>query len=248
MGELTPARDISLFQLESQLRELMEFRDTEELTPEERAVVEQQIQEYVVRELAKVDNIRSYMRHCSIMAEAAAEEVKLQSARAHSWKQRLDYLKGCCLDAMNVMGKKKLEGRTGYIQAKGNGGVQSLTVYDDRLLPSNCRVAVIRVNLAEWESFAEECNTMSKSMQVALSRLMTSAGWQSHIEADQKPIRVAMEKPCEACAGVGDVTGPYIVEGVEILATGKCGVCGGTGKQSVPGARLDPRGSHIEVK
>src|SRR6266851_3241791 len=109
-SELT-TQSLTLFQLESELRELMDFRDSEELTAEELQAVDIQIATYVAKEIAKVDNLRAYMRHCQIMSEAAKQEAELQAKRANSWKNRLDYLKGCCLDAMNLMGKKKLEGR-----------------------------------------------------------------------------------------------------------------------------------------
>lgn len=239
--------NLNIFKIESELAELMEYRDTEDLTPEERQAVDNQIAEYVSRELTKVDNLRAYMRHCEVKAaqaraaaDIAKEEFSQQMKRAGSWETRLDYLKGCCLAAMGILKKKRLEGRSGYLLCKGNGGPQMLTVYDVQLLPSSCKTLSLRVSLAEWERFATECNQMAQSMQVALSRLMTSQGFESLIEANQKAIRRALDIPCPDCVG-------GTIEDVEGVRT-PCPGCSGTGKQGLPGARLEPRGSHIEVQ
>ena len=55
-------------------------------------------------------------------------------------------------------------------------------------------------------------------------------------------IREALGKPCEMCRG-------RIMVDTEAANGGTlCGHCGGTGKASVPGARLLPRQSHVEVR
>ncbi len=84
-------------------------------------------------------------------------------------------------------------------------------------------------------------------MQVALSRLMTSKGWESHIEASQEAIRKALETPCGSCLGAGEMQ-EVDPDDRPIGKPGPCNMCAGTGRQLVPGARLEPRGSHIEVK
>ncbi len=53
-------------------------------------------------------------------------------------------------------------------------------------------------------------------------------------------IRATLEKACMNCLGVGQVQAPR--------ATYTCPQCNGTGKQLVAGARLEPRGSHVECK
>lgn len=252
-NELVPHGEpnLSIFQIESELAELMELRDTEELAPEERQAVDIQIAEYVSRELTKVDGIRSFVRHGEMRIaehEALADQAKHEAARqmafAISWQNKVEYLKGCCLMAMAILQKKKLEGLTGAIVAKGNGGLQALTIYDEGLLPSLCKTLSIQVNLAEWERFANECNQMAQSMQVALSRLMTSQCFQSEIMPDNRAIRKALEKPCDICEGRGKGYG----DPNQGIAGPSCKACDGTGKARVPGARLEPRGTHIEVK
>ena len=226
-SELT-SQNISLFQLESELRELMDFRDSEELTPEERQAVDTQIAAYVAKEITKVDNLRAYMRHCQIMSEGAKAEAELQAKRANSWKNRLDYLKGCCLDAMNLMGKKKLEGRTGYLLAKANGGKQALTIYDATLIPES---------LIVYRGFMRP-----EAMAAIPDKIKDREDFIFDREPLTEAIRAALEKPCRLCGASG--VSPCAHDGGEI----RCEECHGTGRAIVPGARLEIRGQHIEVK
>ncbi len=222
----SPAR-LSIFQLEAELAELMEFRENEELTPEERQAVDTQIAEYISRELTKVDNLRAYMRHCQMMAEGARAEADVQLKRAISWKTRLDYLKGFCLDAMNVLGKTKLEGRTGYLLAKVNGGKQALTIApDSRLLPE---AFVLYRGWMSAEAFAAIPEQVRGRQDFQLER-----------EPRTEMIRAELEKPCACCEGTGRFLTP---EGDYPDPE-----CHGTGKKIVPGAKLEPRGSHVEIK
>jgi hypothetical protein len=232
MSELT-TQNLSLFQLESELRELMDFRDSEELTAEEREAVDNQIRVYVAKEITKIDNLRAYMRHCQIMSQAAKEEAELQAKRANSWKNRLDYLKGCCLDAMNLMGKKKLEGRTGYLLAKANGGKQALTIYAPSLIPENL---VIYRGYMRPEAMAAIPEQVRGRQDFIFER-----------EPLNEALRAELEKPCMTCIGVGQIQAGQTAFS-PLGATHQCPKCNGDGKQTVPGARLEPRGSHVEVK
>jgi len=190
-------RGLSIFQIESELAELMAFR--EECNDEERAAVDGQIAEYVKREVAKVDALRSYMKHCQVMADAAAAEVKVQSQRAHSWKTRLEYLKERCGEAMGILGKKKLEGRTGYLLLKANGGKQALTIATPGLVP---------------EEYVLYRGWMSARAYAAIPEQIR--GREDFIferEPRQEMIRGSLEKG-----------------------------------EHIPGARLEPRGEHVEIR
>lgn len=229
MNKLTTStQSLSIFQIESELAELMELRDTEELAPEEQQAVDTQIAEYVGRELAKVDNLRAYMRHCQIMADAAKAEAELQAKRANSWKTRLDYLKGCCLGAMEIMKKKRLDGRTGYLLAKANGGKQALTIYDASLIP---------------EYLVTYRGMMRSEAMAAIPEQIR--GRQDFI-FDRDPmgeaIRAEMEQTCEHCVDHPGWNGPGKGD------SDPCDYCEGSGKTRVPGARLEPRGQRLEVR
>ena len=110
--------DLSLYTIESDLANLVEMREQaqarvvanetrtdDEITEEDDAlgdpfqelkVIDDQIREYVTAEIRKVDNIRSFWRHCELMRDAAKEEARVQSERSKAWGARLDRLKATC--------------------------------------------------------------------------------------------------------------------------------------------------------
>lgn len=55
-------------------------------------------------------------------------------------------------------------------------------------------------------------------------------------------IEAELQRPCEVCRG----SGRYYDTGFPDDTP--CASCGGSGKRGVPGARLDPRGVHLEIK
>lgn len=140
-AELVEQPHTSLFQLEAQLVELMEFRDLCE-TDEERLAAEKAIGDYIQLEIAKVDGVRGYLLHCEAKAEEsdalckiALKEADRQRARRDAWQSRADRLKQVCVGVIQMTGKKKLEGRTGSLMVKGNGGKLPLLIEDELSIP-----------------------------------------------------------------------------------------------------------------
>lgn len=136
MNELTEQPKTSLWHLQQQLVELVEFREQCE-TEEERQAADNAIAEYVKLEISKVDNIRAYMRHCEVMAAAAKEEKQRQADRQKAWEGRLETLEKIVYNAMQLSGKTKIEGKTGHFQIKKNGGKTPVIVEDDLVIPSS---------------------------------------------------------------------------------------------------------------
>lgn len=127
---------LSLYDVAIELVELMDFRDNEDLTEEERKVVDEQIEKYVAAELAKVDNIRGYLRHCEVMAAAAKEEQERQRRRADLWERKRDRIKAFCVKALQNAGKTKVEGKTGVLRIQKNGGKLALEITDEIQIPT----------------------------------------------------------------------------------------------------------------
>lgn len=204
---VTPVVDhsLSLWQLEAELVELMTFRESEDLTPDERDACAQQIREYLTREIRKVDGIRSYLRHCEVMAAAAKDESERQAARARTWSNRYDNLKAMCQAVMETFKAKRLEGNTGALVLKGNGGLAPLVIDDESLVPDEMCEYHIRASSRVWAAILRACPALSapdlNAADFAVERLVV-----------KKAVR-------------------------EALAAGP-----------VAGARLEARGSHIEVK
>jgi len=159
---MTPSnQSLSLFAIEEQLIQLIAFAEDPDLTPEEREVAAGEIQKYVAAEVRKVDSIRGYLRHCEVMAWAARGEARRQLDNATIWENRQQRIKGYCFDAMQHAGLKKLEGNTGTLQVKGNGGVQPLQVNNESLVPEEYCDYVGRISGRMWRTVLKICAAVS---------------------------------------------------------------------------------------
>ena len=194
--ETEDGRGLTLYEIEQGLGAMMDARD-EAQTDEERAACEAIILAYVSEEVRKVDNIRAYIRNAEIAVEAAQEEAQRQMARAHAWKKKIMRLKDFIAMVMHAGQLKKLEGRTGTILLKGNGGMQPLTV-DEEFLPDQYCEYTVRMTSAHYK-FLEP---VLAGVTIGVSRTPNNAA-----------IRAALAS-----------------------------------SQDVPGARLEERGTHVEVK
>lgn len=198
--------------------------------------IETQIREYVAAEIKKVDGIRAFWKHAELMRDGAKAESATQAERAKAWDDRLKRLKETCLVVMEQIpfpaGKpKKLEGRTGALYLKGNGGKQAVEISDESLVPPDFCTVTVTMLQEEWENvlrFADEFHFFGFDPKVAPSVPSLSL------------IGAELEKACEECNGVG---APW-----NNSASVPCGSCLGTGKRSVPGARLAAKGQHVEVR
>jgi Siphovirus Gp157 len=167
--------DISLYQIESDLASLIEIREQElenhrhavdnHGEPEAEmleaiAVIDNQIREYIAAEIRKVDNIRSFWRHCELMRDAAKAEAEMQAKRAKAWDGRLQRLKAVCLAVLETIpfptGKpKKLEGRTGTISLRGNGGRAPVEISNPDLIPDELTRITAEMSGDVWEEIVK---------------------------------------------------------------------------------------------
>lgn len=129
--------NLDLYELSTELVDLMNAYD-DAASDEEREALKPALLAYVEAQVRKVDNIRSYLKHCEMMAEGAKAEAEAQRQRANAWQGRADRLKEMVLYTMEALGAKKLEGSTGTLLRKGNGGRAPLVIGDDSLLPEEC--------------------------------------------------------------------------------------------------------------
>lgn len=232
------SRDLTLFAIETDLANLIEVRDEMQEKGEDLQHIEQAICDYVAKSVKKVDGISSYIKHAEMMESAAkAESARLKAVSA-TWAGRIEHLKHFVRFVMEGMewdeGKvRKLEGKTGSLILKLDGGKPAVEITNESLLPAALKTITIKVNAAVWDAFQTECQECSRSMAVALSRLMASENFYGLIEINKARIAAALEKACPGCGGN------------EIVP---CQLCGGSGKAVVPGARFAERGSSVIVK
>lgn len=225
--------ELSLYQLESQLAELVEMREAA-TSEAEIAALDGVIADYLRAEIGKVDGIRAFWRHCETMIEAAKRERDAQNTRIQTWTGRLDRLKRTCCMVMESMPwresarSKKLEGRTGALLLKADGGKQAVEITDEALIPDEFKRVTVTLSRSAWLSMVKEgVYAVSESFNLSA-------------------INDALAKPCSQCEGVSDVVDSVTGEKYRVAST--CSACGGTGKNGVPGARLVPRGNHVECK
>ena len=236
--------ELSLYQLESQLSELIEMREqaiadretTVGAEPAEKTreieAIDNAIREYITAEIRKVDGIRAFWRHCELMASAAKEEAEVQAARSKAWKDRLDRLKDMVKLVMETIPfpenkPKKLEGRTGALYLKANGGKQAVEIHDESLVPDELCTVNVTMTQTQWMRLTptkEYPHDAKVGPRVPSLSLIAE--------------RLAHSLKCTRCAGNGNL----IIQGIV------CDECGGSGRQSVPGARFAERGNHVEVR
>lgn len=134
---------LTLYTIEQTILDLISLR-ADSHDPEELAVIDQQIADWVKKEIRKVDGVHSYARFVeSQIATADCEIKRLTRAKQH-WENTLDRLKDVCLRVMELIEAKRLNGTAGrYLLVKGNGGRLPLTITDESLVPDElCDVTV----------------------------------------------------------------------------------------------------------
>jgi Siphovirus Gp157 len=124
---------LNLYGIESAIQECVELVESAE-TPAEKKAAQDALAEYVAQEIEKVDNIRSYLKHCARMADAARDEARLQAKRGEAWEERGERLRELVKLIMGQRNRKRLEGRTGTIRLQANSSCK-LKVTDESLIP-----------------------------------------------------------------------------------------------------------------
>lgn len=188
--------ETTLFRTEIELKELMDLRDNEELLPHEIEAIDQQIAEYCRREVRKVDGIHGYLGHCKMMAEAAALEAKRIQEYAQQWSRKADKLKEVVKYVMGAMNLTRLEGTTGQLVIKGNGGRRAVVITNPGLLPDELCIVKLEMPYKAWinrsfVNFNEQRCADMKSIYEELNTLCIDCGGTNPPE------------PCIACQGTG---------------------------------------------
>jgi hypothetical protein len=234
---------LTLWEIEQGWLDLIEARESAQSIelPEERAAAmaacEQALSDYIAREVQKVDGIRAIVRNLEAVVTMAKEERDYQNRRAKHAEDLIARIKDTAKGALEAVGKKKVEGRTGVLMVKGNGGLQSLDITDPSLLPDEC------CRMEGWISAAWWPRILQRAM-------MPADAYEMRRVPSGPAIREELAKPCAHCNGTGRLTTDAEVaeyataSGPEFI----CRACGGSGKSAVPGARLLPRGTHLEIR
>lgn len=221
---------LTLYKVAKDFQDMVELRVVLAELGEDTGPIDQQIATYFSQDVTrdKIDHAIGYYRYCEMMqAEAKKERERLKQVE-ESFRAQADWMLDLCKGAMEITDKKKLEGKTrGYLLLKTNGGKQALEITNPELVPDEfCEYTLKRLSGLVFHRIVKQCS------------LTVAACDMDRVPNDYR-IRAALAKKCYNCDGTG------IMEGnAEVI----CAECEGDGKARVPGARLAPRGAHVEVR
>lgn len=211
---------LSLFQIESEIRGLVEQRcDAQERLDElehahsaapneaigeaihavrdEITVADGLIRAYIGKEGQKVDSIAHVLLDLEGRRFLHAQEASRLKMLADGEEATIKRIKEMVLLVMDEFGVPKLEGALHDLKAQGNGGVQALTIAQPDMVPDAYKVITATFPLLAWRDLQGRTNAIN----------------------------------------IGEPM-PYARRIREVLDTG----------EGVPGCRLDPRGKHLRIK
>ncbi len=232
--------ELTLWDIDTELREAVELYE-EAQTDEDRNLQQAAIRLYLEAHIRKVDKVAAYLRACAAHEAAAHQEAVRARAIHLRWASRAQRVKDMVLALMQERGEKRFEGVTAILRRQTNGGPAPAPIIGvPELVPDDLCTFNLKLSGQVW-------GQLRAAVPQAV-RDMLDFGVRS--EPDVQAIKAALERPCDACGG--DRT-------VEINPAGQghyddlsehhpCPICGGTGKNSVPGCRLQERGEHLRCE
>ncbi len=236
MIESTQPLDLSLYSLETGLAELIEYRQSRLMdgetppTEEEIAAIDAEIQRYEIAKPAKVTGVVGIFQSWKSKRQAAKAEIDRLRAIITHLETMEARLKDYCASVLERLpapkrGSRKLVGVDGSeLSLRTNGGLQPLEITDVAEIPDEyCRMEGW-ISTVDWLRILRILDEWPKA---EMKRVPNNAA-----------IREALAQPCPVCQG-GSAFGFREIP---------CTTCGGTGKVGIPGARLLPRGDHVEVR
>src|ERR1039457_2719663 len=148
---------LSLYSIEQAFLDLLTAREevlAGEQGPDTRAEwaeIEKALAEYVKREVVRVDGIHAYLGWAKATAEEARRESAAMAERARRIEAGVERVKSICLDAMQMIGKKRIDGTAGrYLSVAGNGGVKPLGIQEG-MVPAEYQNVTVRMPGVLWE-------------------------------------------------------------------------------------------------
>lgn len=125
---MTTAPNLTLYGIETQLLELLNFRDAvasdPDMTPAEQKesleAIDNSIREYVTAEVKKVDGIAHYLREFDARAGVLKQEAKRCADAAKAWEKRGENLESMVISIMQQINATRLDGRTSVLSLRKN--------------------------------------------------------------------------------------------------------------------------------
>jgi hypothetical protein len=230
----------SLYLIEDTLEQIQMQRQIAEAEGDSEAlkVIDQIEREYLTKEAAKVTSYVALIRSRGATVLACQQERKRIADIQNAAHRDIDRLKANALEAMQRFGVKELKATPGGgFRRQANGGLQALET-DVNVIEDDLLLVTVTMPRHVWDQVEAEVV------------LTCDLGDQLLISSD-KPntdlIRDALKRRrvCPECGGVGY---PHDGEGY-VTSSKECQRCEGSGNipNTVPGAKLLPRGEHVKI-
>jgi hypothetical protein len=145
--------NLSLFQIEVELQELLTLRadaEAEGEMPEVLAGIDARIQEYFSREVRKVNSICAILRAFENAAAETRVEAERLFSRAKAFEAQEARLKDATLAAMKAHGVTKLETPENTLRIQRNGGIEKLEVPIPTNLPTSYQTITLEMPREAW--------------------------------------------------------------------------------------------------
>lgn len=236
---------MSLFGIHQELADLIEAREIMSLVEgadgsPELVKIDDQIAGWLDKKDGKVESYAGLLRYKEHRALACDREIERLQHIAKQERADIERLKTNAIRVMQTFNVRVIEGETAKLTLCGNGGIQPLDVAVADL-PTEFQLAMIRMPVKMWHRIAQDLS------EVECREVRTMS-----IDCDQEHIRAALAQrvKCENCNGAGEITMPVMIDSTEgELTPTQCQRCEGRGTipNTVPGARLLPRGVHLRV-
>lgn len=168
---INPKPDLSLYGIETQLLELMNFRDDvlsdPDMTPQEQKdsldAIDKQVQEYITAEVKKCDGIARYLREFGARAATLKEEAKRCSEMAKAWEKRHDSLESMVISIMEQTGQKRIDGKHSVLSLRKNP--PSVEVAQPDMVPGEYKRVTVTMPESLWNQVGQ--SLLLKDVRVA---------------------------------------------------------------------------------
>src|SRR5574337_514760 len=156
----TESKDLTLYGIETQLLELLAFREDVESDPdaspaeiaESLKACDESIEAYVRAEVEKADGIAEYLNECSARAAVLREESKRLAQWAGLWAARRDRLERVVVSVMQHVKRLKIEGHRSSLAVRKNP--PSVEIRQPDLVPAAYRKLTVRMSVDLYERLA----------------------------------------------------------------------------------------------
>lgn len=255
MSTIAERPNLSLFGVETQLIELLAFREELLSDPdlqgaereESLQATENRILEYLQKHIQKVDGVAHYLREFQARAEIAKREAERCKAREKMWEARYDRLKTMVESVMIQTGQKRLEGQGNTLSLRKCP--PSVEIAQPELVPDDYAKVALTMPVDLWRKIVECLDDPSEQGNATLFDRIAVEVSAKPSEPMKAKIAEALEQidPCEKCHATGHLQVPI----TDLTPNGTiiCLTCEGTGKvnRGVPGCSLVSEKMYLKV-